>query len=331
MRLSMRLLSAALLATLAAASTPRDDSPLLGAIVHTRHPVHSMDRSELEAELTGRGVAFGNSESDDDLRVRIYVVRSQQLQQRRDVLSAEARGSARRAATALYRARHGIARDDVRVAHQRVGCRWLTGWVPSPISQVLSDDFGLFANQMGARMLAGMKQQVVIGVLGGMLLRRAFPLGPILAAYRLLPFSLSSRMADFGAASLACSAAHGIAQLALRFARRLVGAPSYFCPKLTAAVCRDAILEGLTRWPRTSGAWRDGRARRGHQRAERGRPPARARRPPHLLLPCNLPLAHACCCCVAASSSRSPCSVRAARSSRRWPTAGYLARTLTLI
>ena len=87
----MRWLSAALLATLIAASTRPDECPMLGAVVHARHPVHAMDRSELEAELSGRGVAFGNSESDDDLRVRIYVVRSQRLKRRTEiVLSAEA-------------------------------------------------------------------------------------------------------------------------------------------------------------------------------------------------------------------------------------------------
>ena len=200
----------------AAASALAPSEPVLGPVVHARGAIAAMNRTELEAELADRRMRCGAEESDDALRVRLMALRAQLLQRRTGIVG--------RAETVMHELELGSG--DAALAELS-------------LDTVLADDNAILANAMGNKMLGGMKQQVLYA-LAALVARRAFPLAAIRRSYAvLLPSSSTPRLAVYGALSLAA------AQLALRYARRLLAAPSYFCRKLMAVTCREGLIQWM--------------------------------------------------------------------------------------
>jgi len=210
-----------LLLVLLATTWAVDPRPILGAVVHARGPVHAMNRTELQAELDERGARRLESDSDDELRMRLYHARTELLEQRtKVVMQAEA-----------------IMQE----VHQHGDERFLASW---SLDSVLSDDNAIFMNAMGLRMLESLKFQAIVGACVGVVLAWLAPLGR-LPRRMLLPNFAASPTLQTVAVVAGGGATFGALQLLLKFVRRLLGAQSLFCQKLAAVTCRDAAIEWM--------------------------------------------------------------------------------------
>lgn len=210
-----------LLLVLLATTWAVDPRPILGAVVHARGPVHAMNRTELQAELDERGARRLESDSDDELRMRLYHARTELLEQRtKVVMQAEA-----------------IMQE----VHQHGDERFLASW---SLDSVLSDDNAIFMNAMGLRMLESLKFQAIVGACVGVVLAWLAPLGR-LPRRMLLPNFAASPTLQTVAVVAGGGVTFGALQLLLKFVRRLLGAQSLFCQKLAAVTCRDAAIEWM--------------------------------------------------------------------------------------
>lgn len=218
---SSRLVICVLLATSVA---ERDEAarPKLGALIHARGAVHALNRTELEAELAERGAARFETDSEDELRLRLYHAREQLLQQRTtQVMQAE-----------TIMAEVALLGDEQNLASLS-------------LDSVLADDNAIFMIAMGNRMLESLKMQAGIGALVGLILTYSAPLGRMPHRVLFLPISYASSIVQNAAVCLAGGVVLAALQLVLKHVRRWASAPSYFCQKLAAVTCRNAAVEWM--------------------------------------------------------------------------------------
>ena len=207
-----------LCAIVVAAAIAEEPKFVLGQLVHARGSVHTMNRTELEAELDERNAPHLITDTEDELRMRLYHARGALLQHRTShVMHAES-----------------ILAEVNQCSDERA----LAGM---SLDSVLADDNAIFRNAMGNRMLEGLKTQAGIGAIVGLFLAYFAPLGRL----RRPPNALAEPLAQTAAMCAAGGAVLGVLQLALRHVRRLAGAPSYFCQKLAFVTCRDATVSWL--------------------------------------------------------------------------------------
>ncbi len=208
----------------AATSGAEDPKPVLGQLIHAHRGIHAMNRTELEAELDTRNAPHLPTDSEDELRMRLYHARSQLLQRRAaHVMHAEA-----------------ILAEVNQYSDERV-------LAALSLDSVLADDNAIFMNAMGSRMLEGLKIQAGVGTIVGLLLMHFAPFGRLQRRMP-LPISFVSPLVHTAAICAAGGALLGMLQVALQHVRRLAGAPSYFCQKLAAVTCRDAAVSWLLDW-----------------------------------------------------------------------------------
>lgn len=207
-----------LCAIVVAAAIAEEPKSVLGQLVHARGSVHTMNRAELEAELDERNAPHLITDTEDELRMRLYHARGALLQHRTShVMHAES-----------------ILAEVNQCSDERA----LAGM---SLDSVLADDNAIFMNAMGNRMLEGLKTQAGLGAIVGLVLAYFAPLGRL----RRPPNALASPLAQTAAMCAAGGAVLGVLQLALRHVRRMAGAPSYFCQKLAFVTCRDATVSWL--------------------------------------------------------------------------------------
>ena len=219
----MRLLrpAAAMLAVVVATwlvTTVSADQPILGSLIHAQGPVHSMNRTALEAELTARKAPFDAAASDDALKLLLYQVRSHLLQQRASIVSR--------------------AEQVMHEVHSLGGNEFLA---ELSLDSVIADDNAIFATAVSNRMLSELKTQSLIGAAVALIMQRFHPLGRLPALKPLV----RSPIGNCIAVSLGGGALLGVLQVALGYFRRLVAAPSDFCQKLTAVTCREGVMQWM--------------------------------------------------------------------------------------
>ena len=203
------------------AEEPPPPQTLMGRIHHTHGPVHTMDRTELEAELQDRGAAYAPGESDDQLRLRVCNARNQLLTHRnRHAMHAQ---------TVLYE------------VEQHSTIEFLSDL---SLDTILTDDNAVFSEALSRKLLWQLQVQTAMGAALGLLLWRVPLLGRIQPGMGLLPCPPNRRW-GFGALTVATSSLLALLAAAREYLRGLAGAPSYFGQKATAVTCREGIVEWM--------------------------------------------------------------------------------------
>ena len=194
---------------------------VLGRLHHTCGPIHSMDRSELEAELRDRGARhISPAETDDMLRLKVCNLRNQLLTHRNN--------HAMHAQTVMH---------EVEI-HSTI--EFLSDL---SLDTILADDNAVFSHALSRKLLWQLQLQASVGAMLGLVLCK-FPLfGRIQPGMGIL--TPRNRRWGYGALTVATSTLLALLAAAREYLRGLAGAPSFFGQKATAVTCREGLVEWL--------------------------------------------------------------------------------------
>lgn len=214
----------------AAQEEPQDRGVVLGSIKRAPGAIHELTPDELCASVAQYGVTPPttlSSDMEDRLRLTLYEVRHKLLARRNEIVMH--------------------AERVVREVHEQSGNDFVTHL---SLDDVVADDNAIYASGAKNRILAECQTQTGIGALLALFLTVYAPLGRLHRGAALLPSWLSiarpmppARTPRYLTITLAGSALLALLQLTKDSLRALLGAPSLFCEKLAAIVCREGIFE----------------------------------------------------------------------------------------